>query len=192
MYDDKSIGTGNNQLRSIQMAQHTTRRRAAITTKERHVDPTLEKISHVMDQYFRIPGTNIRFGLDPIIGFLLPVAGDSINALLSVYLVLKSIGYGLPKVIIGRMIFNIGLDYVIGSVPLIGDLIDFGFKANQKNMDLLNRFALGERKANWSDWLWVLILLGLLGVVIFGWVLAVLWLYRSISLLDPFPGLFIP
>ena len=170
------------------MAQKTSRRNEAVATKERHVDPTLEKISFVLDQYFRVPGTDIRFGFDPIIGFLLPVAGDSINVLLSIYLVLKSIRYGLPKVIIGRMIFNIALDYVIGSVPFIGDLIDFGFKANQKNMDLLNRFADGRRQASWTDWLWVLVLVGLLGVVIFGWVLAVLWLIRSISLLDPFPG----
>lgn len=162
--------------------------RFAVETKDRHVDQQLEKISHVLDQAFRIPGTDIRFGLDPIIGFLLPVAGDSINALLSIYIVLKSISYGIPKVVIGRMIFNVALDYVVGSIPFVGDLLDFGFKANKKNVDLLNRFATGEGRAHWTDWLWVFILLLPLVAVVVGCLLFMAWMFKSFSILTAPPG----
>ena len=88
------------------------------------VDEGLEKLTYYLDQLFRIPGTNIRFGLDPIIGFLLPVAGDTLSTLMSIYIVLRSIRYGLPKIVIGRMIFNVAVDYLIGSISFFGDLAD--------------------------------------------------------------------
>lgn len=163
------------------MSELIDRRRPPVTTIEPHVDPQLEKISYLLDQVFRVPGTNLRFGLDPILGFLLPVAGDSVSTLLSIYIVLKSISHGLPKVIIGKMVFNIALDYVVGSVPFVGDLFDFGIKANKKNVELLNRFAHSETRAHWTDWLWVLLLLGLLGGVILGWVLLAIWLLRAVQ-----------
>jgi hypothetical protein len=150
-------------------------------SSDKPVDAGLEKISKVLDQIFRIPGTDIRFGLDPIIGFLLPVAGDSISTLLSIYIVLRSIQYGLPKIVIGRMVFNVALDYVVGSVPFIGDFLDFVVKANQKNVDLLNRFAEGKDRAGWTDYLWLFMLIALLGAFIFGWVLLIFWLIHSLT-----------
>ena len=139
------------------------------------VDARLEKFSYALDQLFRIPGTDIRFGLDPIIGFLLPVAGDSISVLMSTYIVLRSIQYGLPKIVIGKMVFNIAMDYLVGSVPFVGDLIDFGVKANKKNVELLNRFAEGHNRARWGDYLWLFLLLGLLGTFVFGWLIFIIW-----------------
>ncbi|MBI3653429.1 MAG: DUF4112 domain-containing protein [Acidobacteria bacterium] len=147
---------------------------------ERHVDARLEKIGFVLDQIFRIPGTEIRFGLDPIIGFLLPVAGDSISALISVYLVLRSIQYGLPKIVIGRMVFNVAFDYLIGSIPLVGDFLDFAFQANKKNVALLNRFAEGSERTRFTDYLWLFMLLGLFGAVVVVWLLMILWLLSSL------------
>jgi hypothetical protein len=148
---------------------------------DKHVDERLEKISHVLDRLFRIPGTDIRFGLDPIIGFLLPVAGDSVSTLISMYIVLRSIQYGLPKIVIGRMVFNIALDYVVGSVPFVGDFLDFVIKANEKNIDLLNRFAEGKDRSRWTDYLWLFMLLALLGGFILGWVVLIFWLIHSLS-----------
>lgn len=144
----------------------------------KHLDARLEKISYALDQLFRIPGTEIRFGLDPIIGFLLPVAGDSISALISIYLVLRSIQYGLPKIVIGRMVFNIAMDYVVGSFPVVGDFLDFAVKANTKNVELLNRFAEGKDRARSTDYLWLFLLLGLLGGVILGWLVFIFWMIR--------------
>ena len=123
----------------------------------------------------RVPGTNIRFGLDPIISFLFPVAGDTVASLMSVYILLVSIRYGLPKSVITRMVFNIGVNYGIGSIPFVGDIFDFAWKANDKNMKLLNKHAQGEGKSTLGDWLWVLVLLAalmafiavIIGVVIY-------------------------
>ena len=146
---------------------------------ERHQDAGLEKIGYVLDQMFRVPGTNMRFGLDPIIGFLFPGAGDTVTTLIGVYVLLRSIQYGLPKLVVGRMVFNIAIDYLVGSIPLIGDMFDFAFKSNKKNIALLNRFAAGKGKANWTDWLWVFILLGAFGAVIMLVILAVWWFIKS-------------
>jgi hypothetical protein len=121
-----------------------------------------------MDRSIRIPGTGIRFGLDPVIGFLLPVAGDAIGAIVSAYIVLVSVRYGLPKIVIARMVFNIAADFVVGSIPLVGDAADFVWKVNTRNLRLLNRYALGKRGSFWSDWAWVFLLFGALFLLVFG------------------------
>src|SRR5262249_19974546 len=136
------------------------------------------KIAYVLDQMFRVPGTNLRFGLDPIIGFIFPAAGDTVTALISVYVLLRSIRYGLPKLVIGRMVFNIAMDYLVGSIPVVGDMFDFAFKSKKKNIALLNRFAAGKGKAKWTDWLWVFILLGAFAAVIILVILAIWSLFK--------------
>jgi hypothetical protein len=147
-----------------------------------YIDPHLERIADLMDGAIRIPGTNLRIGLDPILGLLLPQVGDAIGALVSAYLILASLRYGLPKGIIARMIFNLGIDYLMGSVPLIGDLTDFAWKANDKNLTLLKRHARGEGHSFWSDWGWAIILLAFLGAVIAGLIALSLALLRRISI----------
>ena len=168
---------------SSEIIYSTPTNNQSLSIADRHVDTGLEKISFVLDRFFRIPGTDLRFGLDPIIGFLLPVAGDSITTLISIYIVLRSIQYGLPKIVIGRMVFNIGLDYVVGSVPFIGDFLDFAFQANKKNIDLLNRFAEGEGRAGWTDYVWLFILFAPLGAIIIGWLFFMLWVVKNFSIL---------
>src|ERR1051325_2226487 len=126
------------------------------------IDMHLERISLLMDRAIRIPGTNLRFGLDPILGFFLPVVGDWVGTLVGAYIVLASIRYGLPKRTITRMVFNIAVDLCVGTVPVVGDAIDFAWKSNTKNLRLLQKYAKGKGGSVWSDWLWVLILFGLL------------------------------
>ena len=130
------------------------------------VDSGLERLAHYLDRIFRIPGTDIRFGLDPILGLIFPGAGDAMSTLLSGYIVWRSVRYGIPKIVVGRMVFNVALDYVVGSIPLVGDFFDFGFKANSKNLELLNRFAPGGRTPSWKDWLWAAALLTALGLLV--------------------------
>ncbi len=142
-----------------------------IHLKTRTVDPGLARLSYYLDQFFRVPGTAIRFGLDPIIGFLLPGAGDAVTAVVSALIVIASVRYGLPKIVIGRMVFNVAADFLLGSIPLIGDLFDFAFKANQKNLDLLNRHASGQHRVSFGDWAWLVVLLAILGGLIAGGVL---------------------
>ena len=126
------------------------------------IDTHLERIGLLMDRAIRIPGTNLRFGLDPILGFFLPVVGDWVGTLVGAYIVLASIRYGLPKRTITRMVFNIAVDLFIGTVPVVGDAIDFAWKSNTKNLRLLQKYAKGKGGSVWSDWLWVFILFGLL------------------------------
>jgi hypothetical protein len=146
------------------------------------VDPWLDRLTFLLDQAIRVPGTNFRFGLDPIISLLLPAFGDSIAALMSVYIVIVSVRYGLPKGVIARMVFNIGADFLIGSVPLFGDLFDFAWKANKKNMQLLNRHALGEGRSKWSDWGWLFLLIGSLGLVVIGLLAVLIYAVRLAGL----------
>jgi hypothetical protein len=119
--------------------------------------------ARVLDSYF----------LDPLIGLVLPGGGDVIGSLLGVYTVVIAVRRSVSPVVIARMIMNLGLDAVIGFVPLVGDLADFGFKANKKNVELLER-SLETRggKASAKDWLVVvgaaLLYIGIMAFVVWG------------------------
>ncbi len=99
----------------------------------------LEQVADWLDSRFTIPGTNLRFGLDFILG-ILPGVGDGVAALPALYLVLRAQRLGAPTRILGRMFFNVLIDMALGAVPLLGDLFDFGFKANRRNIALLKRY----------------------------------------------------
>ena len=103
----------------------------------------LEALAKLMDGAFVIPGTNIRMGLDGIIG-LVPVAGDMISGLISTYMIREARQLGAPSWLIARMAANTLLDTTIGAIPLLGDAFDVMFRANMKNMALLRRHM--ERK----------------------------------------------
>jgi len=98
----------------------------------------LEALARLMDGVFVLPGTNIRMGLDGIIG-LIPVAGDVISGLVSSYLIWEARQIGAPKWLIARMVANTFLDTTIGAIPVLGDAFDVMFRANMKNMALLRR-----------------------------------------------------
>jgi hypothetical protein len=96
-------------------------------------------LAHVLDDGIRIPVLGIRFGLDAIIG-LIPGLGDFSGAILSSYVVLLGARLGAPRSVILRMIGNVAVDTVAGSVPLLGDLFDVGFKSNIRNVALLDHW----------------------------------------------------
>ncbi len=146
------------------------------------IDQHLERIAMLMDRAIRIPGTEITFGLDPIIGFFLPVAGDAIGAIVSAYIVLVSVRYGLPKIIIARMVFNIASDFLVGSIPFLGDAADFVWKVNTRNLRLLNKHASGKRGSFWSDWAWVFVLLGVLFLLILGGLILIYYAMKSLGM----------
>ena len=100
----------------------------------------LRKWATLLDAAFRVPGTTFRFGLDAIIG-LIPGAGDIGTAFFSVMMLLHAVRLKVPKVVIGRMLVNSALDMLAGTIPVVGDLFDAGYKANLKNMALLERHA---------------------------------------------------
>lgn len=98
----------------------------------------LKALSQLMDNAFTLPGTNIRFGLDSIIG-LVPFLGDTLGLAISGYIVSVAHKVGAPWHIKARMSWNIFIDWLIGIVPFIGDIFDIGWKANTKNVALLEK-----------------------------------------------------
>ena len=114
-----------------------------------------------MDEGFRVPGTRFRIGLDPILG-LLPGLGDAAGALLGSAILVAAIRQRVPKLTLVRMAANIGLDATLGSIPLIGDAFDAVWKANTRNLDLLERHSAAPLEARRSDRLVVVSVFGVL------------------------------
>lgn len=110
---------------------------------ERELDH-LNRMAKMLDSRFRLPGTSIRFGMDTVIG-LIPGIGDTLVAAPSAWIIWRGHRMGIGKRHIGRMVANSAADYLIGLVPVIGDLFDVGFKANLRNVAIL-REQLGARK----------------------------------------------
>ncbi len=96
----------------------------------------LELIARLLDDALVLPGTRITLGWDAIIG-LMPVAGDALTTLLSSYLVWEARRLGVSKWTLARMAANVGVDFLLGAVPVLGDLLDIGWKANRRNVNLL-------------------------------------------------------
>jgi Domain of unknown function (DUF4112) len=96
----------------------------------------LRQLSRVLDSAIGIPGTRFRFGLDPILG-LIPGGGDTVGALLSAYIVFRAAQMGVSTESLGKMVTNILVESLLGTVPLVGDVFDMGWKANIRNVELL-------------------------------------------------------
>ena len=92
-------------------------------------------VARLLDDSIRLPGTEFKIGLDPIVG-LLPVAGDAVAAALSGYIVLESARLGVSYLTLLRMLANVGVDFAVGSVPVVGDIFDVAWKANVRNLQL--------------------------------------------------------
>lgn len=103
----------------------------------------LDALATLLDSAVVLPGTNVRLGLDALIG-LVPGIGDAVSAILSGYIVWEARRLGLPRWKIARMIANVALDSTLGAVPLVGDAFDVAFKANRRNMKILREHLAGE------------------------------------------------
>lgn len=122
-------------------------------------------LARLLDTAIRIPGTNIRLGLDAVLG-LIPGAGDAVGALLSSYIILAAARQGAPRAVLLRMIGNVAIDSVIGAVPVLGDIFDIAFKSNARNAALLERVAVQpEAVAKSSRRVGILLVVGLLVVL---------------------------
>jgi hypothetical protein len=107
-----------------------------------------------LDEAFRVPGTSIRVGWDPIIG-LVPWVGDLLTALMSCAIVFHAHQRRLPRIVQLRMLMNVAIDLLVGAVPIVGDAADVFWKSNSMNMALLERHADEVRPASAGDWLFV-------------------------------------
>ena len=112
----------------------------------------IRKIARILDSAIGIPGTKIRFGIEPILG-LIPGGGDLITALISAYTIYLATSFGLEKQEIFKMIRNVAIDTAVGSIPVAGDLFDAYFKSNIRNLEILEKHIAkteGETEINLS------------------------------------------
>ena len=141
------------------------------------------ELARLLDSAFTIPGTGIRLGLDSLIG-LLPGGGDAIGAALSSIIVLTALRQGVPRPIVWRMVGNVVIDTLIGTVPLLGDVFDVAWKANNKNAELLARYESAPEKTTTRSRgfaiLVVLVLLLILGSILTTAALLLRWLLSSL------------
>jgi len=137
----------------------------------------LRRWAHALDELVPIPGTKIRFGLDSIIG-LIPGAGDATGAVLSAYTLLVGVRVGAPPSVLLRIGGNILVDAIVGVVPVLGDLFDVGFKANKRNVALLDRYMDRPEEVHSSSRVLVVGLLAALLVVLVGAAMISLYLMR--------------
>src|SRR4051794_24708745 len=118
-----------------------------------------------MDEIVRVPGTNFRFGLDPLIG-LVPGIGDTSSAIVSGFALIQAVRLGVPKILVARMALNVLVNEVIGIVPVVGDAFSFWFKSNARNYDIIKNHRLGTTAPKRSDWLFVVGILVALFVIV--------------------------
>lgn len=159
----------------------------------------LERLAWLMDRAFVLPGTRVRVGLDALLG-LLPIGGDLLTGIIQVGIVLVALGrYRVPQSVAARMMANVLLDISVGSIPLLGDLFDVAFKANTRNLRLLEPYLRGAgvdpgpsrplgplRSVSapvgtpWGCLLAIaLVLLAALALVLIGSITVVRWMVRS-------------
>jgi hypothetical protein len=140
----------------------------------------VEKVASLLDSRYRIPGTKFRFGLDPIIG-LVPVAGDAVTFLISSGLLLIMVRNGASGKVVVKMMGNILLDTIFGSIPIIGNIFDFFYKANNRNVRLLKEHY-EEGKPTGSGMKFVIIV-GILLLLLF-----ILFIYLIVELIKYLAG----
>lgn len=137
----------------------------------------LRKVAQLLDSAFVVPGTSYRVGLDPILG-LVPGLGDLVSPLFTIGILWQARELAIPRVVLLRMILNVAIDSLLGAVPVVGDLFDFAWKANNKNVALVERHAQEERTASAGDWVFVgltvatLLLMAVIPFLIVGWLVA--------------------
>jgi hypothetical protein len=138
----------------------------------------LRSLQWLLDNAYRVPGTNIRFGWDAIVG-LIPGAGDLVTALFACGIIMQAHQMRVPRVIQLRMVVNVLIDVVIGIVPLFGDVADVFWKSNARNFALLERHAAAPVPPSAGDWLFVAGVLGLVLLVAIVPLLMVYWIVHT-------------
>jgi len=120
-------------------------------------------LADLLDQRFTIPGTSIRIGLDPIVS-LIPGIGDLLANLTGSLILLIAAQLGVPKIALARMGINVGINTILGAVPIFGDVISIWYRSNVRNVELLERYlARRSKRVELSDWLFVIgLIVGLL------------------------------
>ena len=117
--------------------------------------PWARAIVRVMDEAVTIPGTDIKIGLDGLLGLIAPGVGDALLASSGVLLIVYGFVSGVPGAVLFRMALFVALDALCGAIPVVGDLFDFGFKSNRKNVELIERYQRPGATATAKDYAFV-------------------------------------
>ena len=126
----------------------------------------LKRLSERLDNTFTIPGTKYKIGIEALIGAV-PIIGDLIGGILASYIMYSGMKMGAPPQIIARMAVNIAIDFTIGSIPIIGDLFDLVWKANKKNVELIEETTLLNEETNKINYLIVaMLIVGLIAIIL--------------------------
>jgi hypothetical protein len=137
-------------------------------------DQTLLALETLLDEAFRLPGTQFRFGLDGIIG-LVPGLGDVLAGLLSAVIPVAAWTRGVPYITLVRMAANLGIGVLVGTIPIFGDIFDVIWKPNRRNYRLLQRHLGEPRSHTWRDWTFLLLLVAVLALVFAIPIAVVIW-----------------
>ncbi|HUB18702.1 MAG TPA: DUF4112 domain-containing protein [Acidobacteriaceae bacterium] len=145
-------------------------------------DENIDFFAHLLDDWFRIPFTPFRIGLDGLIG-LIPGLGDILAGIASFVIILAAWIRGVPWVTLVRMTVNLGLEVVIGTIPLFGDIFDIAWKANRRNYQLMVRHLRQPHRHTWKDYAFLLSLLGavlfILAIPFIALLLLTFWFVRN-------------
>ena len=133
--------------------------------KRKALEPIFRWLAYIMDDVARVPGTQFRFGLDPLLG-LIPGIGDTSSALVSAFALIQAVRLGVPKILLMRMALNVLVNEIIGVVPVVGDAFSFWFKSNARNYEIIKHHRLGTNAPKRSDWLFVIGILLLVFVIV--------------------------
>ena len=116
----------------------------------RAAERRIGRVTHALDELIGIPGTPIKVGLDPIVG-LIPVVGDAVAGIVGAWVIGEAARFGIPRVVLARMVVNLVIDLAIGAIPLLGDLYDVAFRSNSRNLALFRRHALEPNASTRND-----------------------------------------
>ena len=124
-------------------------------------------VASVLDDAIRVPGTDLRFGIDPLVG-LVPGLGDLLGGAASAYIILEAARAGASASVLVRMALNVGVDTLIGGIPVVGDLFDFAWKSNARNVKLLARHVEAPAQTRRASSVLVVALLAAVALVAVG------------------------
>jgi Domain of unknown function (DUF4112) len=167
--------------------------RDRVPTRQRIVDPLderrarslaeVEGLAWLLDSSIPVPGTGRRLGADALIG-LIPGFGDIAGGVIGLYVVWRASRMGLPGIVVARMLMTALVDMTIGVIPFLGDVFDFWFKSNTRNLTIMRRHLQQPDRSTRDDWLAVLLVAGAVVAVVavLGWLV--------VSVIGAFVGLF--
>ncbi len=153
---------------------------ADLRTAPRSGISSIQQLARLFDAAVRVPGTNIRFGLDAVLG-LIPGAGDVAGGLLSAFIILQAGRLGAPRSVLARMVMNVAIDSIVGAVPILGDLFDVGWKSNMRNAALLERYAERPQATQTASRLTVLAAVAAVLVIVVVMIALVLAIVRALA-----------